>query len=162
MERVAVLALPQVVKENLEVIKITSQEHVFQDRIRQRTFKQFAGIPASQVAEELSARFSPSQQRVVEREVPEVVSHDRIQRRTAEQIIDIPGLQVVEETNFDVFSHDRVQQRFVERNTVPQERNSERKCEQIEDHRSAQVPSQNRLLQRTLEQTLDESCVPCE
>ena len=75
---------------------------VFQDRIRQRTFEQFADSPALWVVEEQVFKvFSQDrvQQHCVEQmpEVPEISSKDQIQTRTTDQILDDPVPQMMEQ-----------------------------------------------------------------
>ena len=98
---------------------------------------------------------------------------NRIQRRTAEQIVDMPV--------FKVFSQGRVEQRSVEQNMENPVDNSIsqilggkcrdgqncvsgvhfwKDCEQGWVIDVSKISSQDRLLQRTVEQTPDESCVP--
>ena len=84
------------------------------DQILQSTREQILDVLVPQMIEQLV-------------DVPKFISQDRIQRQTAAQIIDFPkGLY-----------QETVQQRWV--TSVPQERNSERKCEQIGGDRCAQV-----------------------
>ena len=106
-------------------------------------------------------------------EVPGMVFQDRIQRRTAEQIftpvfkVFLPGQG---STAFCGAEHQKspvdesISQIMEERvevvKTVFQKRISERIFEQGGVVEVSKISSQHRVLQRTVEQTLDESCVP--
>ena len=83
------MPVPQVIKEILVVVEVSPQEHVLQDRIRQRTFEQFADTPAWQVVEEPVFKV---QKRLVEQmiEVQKISSKDQTLQRTKDQMLDFP------------------------------------------------------------------------
>ena len=86
--------VPRIIEQFVGVPKI-----VFQDRIWQRTFEQFAGSPA--LEEPVFKVFTEDrvEQRLVEQttEVLQISSKDQILQRTRDQILDVPAPLMMEE-----------------------------------------------------------------
>ena len=119
------------------------------DQTLQRTRDQFLDFLVPQMMEHVEIKVPKisSQEGV---EAVKIAPQERLAERMCEQIwvIEVPKISSQE-------SVEAV-------NIVPQERLSPRMCEQIGVIEVPTISRQDKILQRTVEQTLDESCVPCE